>query len=77
MVFILSSDKPDVFEKIQYHADPLDENQVYIKIKACGVCHTDVLFSSTPGTILGHEAVGEIVEVGPKVDHLVPGDVVG
>lgn len=74
---ISCSDKPDVFKKIQYQADPLEENQVYIKIKACGVCHTDVLFSSSPDVILGHEAVGEIVEVGSKVDHLVPGDVVG
>ncbi|CDS08739.1 hypothetical protein LRAMOSA10100 [Lichtheimia ramosa] len=72
-----TTDKPDVFKKIQYQADPLEENQVYIKIKACGVCHTDVLFSSSPDVILGHEAVGEIVEVGSKVDHLVPGDVVG
>ncbi|MGX4695313.1 alcohol dehydrogenase catalytic domain-containing protein [Streptomyces sp. JNUCC 63] len=27
-----------------------------------------------PGTVLGHEAVGEIVEIGGQVHHLRPGD---
>lgn len=30
-----------------------------------------------PGAVLGHEAVGEVVEFGPKVEHLKRGELVG
>ncbi|KAI9258763.1 hypothetical protein BDA99DRAFT_514076 [Phascolomyces articulosus] len=65
------------FKKIQYHAEPLSDYQVYIKIKACGVCHTDMDFAGLPDTILGHEAVGEIVQVGSKIESIKKGDLVG
>ena len=46
-----------------------------MKIAACGVCHSDL--SATNGTIplpppliLGHEAAGEVVEVGEGVSDL-------
>jgi S-(hydroxymethyl)glutathione dehydrogenase/alcohol dehydrogenase len=41
-----------------------------VKLAACGVCHSDL--SATNGTlamplplVLGHEAAGEVIEVGP------------
>jgi S-(hydroxymethyl)glutathione dehydrogenase/alcohol dehydrogenase len=50
-----------------------------VKLAACGVCHSDL--SATNGTlamqlplILGHEAAGEIVEVGEGVTGLMAGD---
>ncbi len=53
--------------------------QVRIRIKATGVCHSDL--SVTNGTIpqatpcvLGHEGAGEIVEVGEGVTDLQAGD---
>ena len=56
-------------------------DQVLIKIEVCGVCGTDIRFLSVPpilmarpGVILGHEYVGEVVEVGAGVKHLQPGD---
>lgn len=66
-------------EKITHEAPALDEYQVLIKVKACGVCHTDVMFADLlpPGAVLGHEAVGEVVEFGPKVEHLKRGELVG
>ncbi len=57
-------------------------NQVLIKIRASGICYTDVhqTEGSLPGAfprILGHEPVGEIVAVGPGVTTRKVGDHVG
>jgi len=57
-------------------------NQVVIKIHASGLCYTDVhlthgLFNLPFPRVLGHEPVGEIVEVGPGVTSRKIGDRVG
>jgi D-arabinose 1-dehydrogenase-like Zn-dependent alcohol dehydrogenase len=58
------------------------ENQVLIRIRASGLCYTDVhitegrLPTSFPRTI-GHEPVGDIVAVGPGVTTRKVGDRVG
>jgi len=57
-------------------------NQVLIKIRASGICYTDVhqTEGSLPGAfprILGHEPVGEVVAVGPGVTTRKLGDRVG
>ncbi|MEM1572307.1 MAG: zinc-binding dehydrogenase [Pyrobaculum sp.] len=57
------------------------EGEVLLKIKAAGVCHSDlyVLEGSTPvppPLIPGHEAVAVVEEVGPAVSGLAPGDAV-
>ena len=64
-------------------------DEVLIKVKACGVCGSDMHFYETdkdkyilyPGltkfpAALGHEFSGEVVEVGSEVDDLKPGDMV-
>ena len=59
---------------------PLDSDQAMVKIKACGICPTDV--RSYTGLrkitnypyIPGHEWVGEIVEVGNDVQGFKVGD---
>jgi S-(hydroxymethyl)glutathione dehydrogenase/alcohol dehydrogenase len=54
--------------------------EVLVEIKATGVCHTDAftLSGADPEglfpTILGHEGAGVVVEVGPGVKSLRPGD---
>lgn len=56
--------------------------QVLVRVHACGICGTDVhIFSgdegaapSPPGTVLGHEFAGEIVEIGKDVTGLKAGD---
>ncbi|CAM3550717.1 alcohol dehydrogenase AdhP [Aeromicrobium ponti] len=60
------------------------KNDVLVKIKACGVCHTDLHAAHgdwpvkpTLPLIPGHEGVGEIVEVGEGITHLKAGDRVG
>src|SRR5256885_10929573 len=59
--------KPVVVEEIS--VDSPKRGEVTVKLGACGVCHSDL--SATNGTIpmqpplvLGHEAAGEVVEVG-------------
>jgi Zn-dependent alcohol dehydrogenase len=49
--------------------------EVRVRVRAAGVCHTDHKFL-TRGIvqILGHEGAGEVVDVGPGVEGLVPGD---
>src|SRR2546423_11433096 len=53
--------------------------EVRIRVKATGVCHSDLsamdgtLPALAPG-IIGHEGAGVVVEVGSLVDHLAPGD---
>ncbi|MCA9524058.1 MAG: NAD(P)-dependent alcohol dehydrogenase [Myxococcales bacterium] len=54
-----------------------------IRVFACGICHSDVHMIDNDWTISnfplvpGHEAVGEIVELGSQVRHLEVGDRVG
>jgi alcohol dehydrogenase len=51
-----------------------------VRVDATTVCGSDLrilrgdLPEVKPGTVLGHEAVGEVVEVGRGVHHLHPGD---
>src|SRR6188768_4436892 len=54
--------------------------EVLIEIKATGICHTDdfTLSGADPEglfpAILGHEGAGVVIEVGPGVTSLKPGD---
>ncbi len=56
------------------------EGEVLVEIKASGVCHTDAFTLSGDDpegvfpAILGHEGAGVVVEVGPGVKGLKPGD---
>ena len=58
-------------------------DQVLVKIKACGVCRTDlhIVDGELPHPKLplvpGHEIVGTVVHIGKKVTTLKPGDAVG
>ena len=56
--------------------DPvLEPHGVIIKVKACGVCGSDlhVYKRDEHGTIFGHEFSGDIVEVGSQVKDITPG----
>lgn len=53
------------------------QNEVLVQIKASGVCHTDFdSMSWKRPLILGHEGAGIVLEVGPGVAHVQPGDAV-
>jgi S-(hydroxymethyl)mycothiol dehydrogenase len=55
--------------------------ELLVRVKACGVCHTDllyregVMFGEFP-FLLGHEVAGNVEAVGAGVDGLEPGDLV-
>ncbi|MFW6094114.1 MAG: S-(hydroxymethyl)glutathione dehydrogenase/class III alcohol dehydrogenase [Pseudomonadota bacterium] len=54
--------------------------EVLVEIRATGLCHTDAftLSGADPEglfpTVLGHEGAGVVVEVGPGVESVAPGD---
>ncbi|HTE28195.1 zinc-dependent alcohol dehydrogenase family protein [Flavitalea sp.] len=69
--------KPLVIEEVELQKPGKDE--VLVKIHAAGLCHSDlsVIDGNRPRQVpmvLGHEAAGEIVELGPEVEHLAVGD---
>jgi acryloyl-coenzyme A reductase len=57
-----------------------EPGEVLLRVRACGVCHHDLINrrGNLPRThvpaILGHEAAGEVVEVGPGVSGWSVGD---
>ena len=58
----------------------LDPTDAIVRIDAATICGTDLHIlkgdvpETTPGTVLGDEAVGTIIEVGAAVTTVVPGD---
>lgn len=70
--------KPLSIETVQL--DGPRAGEVLVEIKATGICHTDefTLSGADPEglfpAILGHEGAGVVVEVGPGVQTLKPGD---
>lgn len=62
-----------------------NKNQALVKILSCGICGTDqsLIEQRFKGfekhhypLVLGHEGVGQVVEIGSEVQHLQVGDVV-
>ncbi|KUJ52836.1 alcohol dehydrogenase [Chryseobacterium sp. JAH] len=60
------------------------ENEVLVKVIACGVCHTDLHacegdWPAKPNMPLvpGHEAIGYVVALGQSVKNVQEGDIVG
>lgn len=74
----LEAGKP--LEIMEVNLDGPKEGEVLVEIKATGICHTDefTLSGADPEglfpAILGHEGAGVVVEVGPGVKSLKPGD---
>lgn len=54
-------------------------HEVRVRVRASGICHSDLsamdgsLPALAPG-VLGHEGAGEVLEVGPGVEHVAAGD---
>lgn len=56
-----------------------EPDDVLLKIKAVGICGTDIKIIEgkhhfKPNTVLGHEFVGEVVDIGSHVYHIRVGD---
>lgn len=67
-------------EVMEVNLDGPKEGEVMVEIKATGICHTDEFTRSGADpeglfpSILGHEGAGVVVEVGPGVTSVKPGD---
>lgn len=73
-------------EPIQLDADTLKENELLVRVRACGICHTDITIRDIPPdmelpfpfcpkpVVLGHEGAGIVERVGSGVTHVKPGD---
>ncbi len=64
-----------------YQRPEASSKDVVVKMKACGICGSDLSYIKiggipTPGTItaLGHEGAGEIIQVGSEVEGIAVGD---
>lgn len=72
--------RPSHLEFTDFPAPEPGDNDVLLRIRACGICGSDIhgWDGSTgrrrPPLIMGHEASGEIVSVGPKVQRWKAGD---
>ena len=70
------------FAMVELDQPPLGPTDVLLKVKACGICGTDVKIRdglvAAPIVVLphvpGHEVAGEVVEVGSEVADFHPGD---
>jgi alcohol dehydrogenase len=64
---------------VDIELDPPGHGEVLLRIRAAGLCHSDlsVISGDRPRPlpmVLGHEAAAEVVQCGPGVVDLVPGD---
>ena len=72
--------EPYTFEYTDFPDPGIGENDVLVRVKACGVCGSDVAGHTgksgrrLPPLIMGHEAAGVVERVGGNVPGLAPGD---
>lgn len=56
----------------------IEPGEILVKVKACGLCSTDVwkamYHEAKPGSVLGHEVSGEVAKVGSDVANFKVGD---
>ncbi len=73
---------PGVLEIVDIPVPRIKEYECLVRTRACGLCNSTDLkmiaceVGDGPGFILGHEGVGEVVEVGGKVENYRMGDTV-
>ncbi|PGH19172.1 chlorophyll synthesis pathway protein BchC [Polytolypa hystricis UAMH7299] len=75
----LQYSKPEVYGIVQIPVPELRENDILIKVKACGVCGTDLHihegeFLAKFPLVPGHETVGVVAALGPTVKGFNIGD---
>ena len=68
---------PLIIEEVEL--DPPSRGEVLVQIKAAGLCHSDLVAINGERPkpvpmVIGHEAAGIVVEVGPGVDEFEVGD---
>lgn len=66
-------------EIAELELDPPGPGELLVRVRAAGLCHSDlsVIDGSRPRVmpmVLGHEAAGEVAELGPGTEGFAPGD---
>ena len=83
MKAIAKTQKQAGLKLIEVPSPKISETQVLIRVKKASICGTDVSINSwsgwaaktiVPPRVIGHEFVGEVVEVGASVARTKPGD---
>lgn len=75
-------ENPEPLELVELPTPELKHDQVLVKVRACGICHTELdeiegrLKPKLP-IILGHEVVGEVEKIGKEVTRFKQGDRIG
>lgn len=69
--------QPLVIEEVEI--DPPQKGEVKVKVAACAICHSDILYmdggwGGELPAVYGHEAAGVVEEVGPSVKDVAAGD---
>ncbi|BAL61393.1 alcohol dehydrogenase AdhP [Melissococcus plutonius] len=71
---------PDGYaDLVEKELRPIKENEALLDMEYCGVCHTDLHvaagdYGNQAGTVLGHEGIGIVREIGSDVTSLKVGD---
>ena len=69
---------PDDIRYIDVDTPSINDDEILIKVKAVGVCGSDLLKIEnqlvSDGTILGHEVSGDIIETGKNITNFKSGD---
>lgn len=67
------------FELADIDLAPPGPGEVHVRIMACAICHSDIIFADggwggDVPLVLGHEASGQVIAVGEGVSGFAPGD---
>ena len=73
-------DKDNLFKIEKINKPELVDNGAIIKVLGCGLCGSDIVKMKTyklpSGTVLGHEVVGELVDLKKELEDFTSGDLV-
>lgn len=78
-----AQEKASLLKPFELERREVQENDVYIDIEFCGVCHSDLHFvnndwgMSQYPLVPGHEIIGRVIKVGNKVTNFKEGELVG
>ena len=76
---VIASETDKVFSYEEVEIDDPRDDEIRVKIKAVGLCHTDViardgLYQLGRDAVLGHEGAGVVEKIGKNVTKVKPGD---
>lgn len=76
---VIASEEHKSFSYEEVEIDDPRDDEILVKIKAVGLCHTDViardgLYQLGKDSVLGHEGAGIVEKIGASVTKVKPGD---